>query len=120
MQIWMLQNLWFNKNDPGIFFSLLKRILASEDRYFIEYFDCNKGTDAEGNKPKTKWVSDHRGFTKNGGPYFWIHMNYACPNCVHYPHDKCCKSVPEGQFCHADSVDMADDPDVSRQLYYNV
>ena len=118
----MLQNLWFNKNDPGIFFSLLKRILASEDRYFIEYFDCNKGTDAEGNKPKTKWVIDHRGFTKNGGPYFWIHMSYACPNCIHITNDlptngntdqECCRSVPEGQYCHADSVDFADDPDVS-------
>ena len=64
------------------------------------------------------WVSDHRNFTKNGGPYFWIHMNYACPNCIHYPDNDCCTNVPEGQYCHADSVDMADDPDVSRQLYY--
>ena len=63
------------------------RILASEDRYFIEYFDCNKGTDAMGNKPKTRWVIDYRGFTENGGPFFWIHMNNACPNCVEYPDD---------------------------------
>ena len=57
------------------------------------------------------WVPDHRGFTENGGPHFWIHLNYACPNCNKEPWDKdpCCQNVPEGQFCHADSVDIADD-----------
>ena len=100
------------ENDPEILLFFSKRILASEDRYFIQWYDCHKGTDAEGNKPKTMWVSDHRDWTKNGGPYFWIHLNYACVNCVHYPNNDCCKNVPEGQYCHADSVDIADDPDV--------
>ena len=58
------------------------------------------------------WVPDHRGFTENGGPHFWIHLNYACPNCIVDPDHYCCKNVPEGQFCQADSVDIADDPSV--------
>ena len=61
------------------------------------------------------WVPDHRGFTENGGPHFWIHLNYACPNCIKEPWNQnsesntanpCCENVPEGQFCHADSVDI--------------
>ena len=59
------------------------------------------------------WVPDHRGFTENDGPYFWIHLNYACPNCHTNKNDYCCQNVPEGQFCHADSVDIADDPNVN-------
>ena len=101
------------QNDAEIYLFIPKRILASEDRHYIQWYDCHKGTDAEGNKPKTMWVSDHRNFTKNGGPYFWIHLNYACPNCIHYPYSECCRNVPEGQYCQADSVDIADDPDVS-------
>ena len=63
------------------------------------------------------WVPDHRGFTENGGPHFWIHLNYACPNCNPFqwnfdPDNACCKNVPEGQSCVADSVDIADDPNV--------
>ena len=61
------------------------------------------------------WVPDHRGFTENDGPFFWIHLNYACPNCVWEPGNNCCKNVPEGQFCKADSVDIADDPNVRTQ-----
>ena len=34
---------------------------------------------------KTRWVIDYRGYTENGGPFFWIHENYACPNCLEYP-----------------------------------
>ena len=89
------------------------RILASKDRDYISWYDCIKGKDAEGNKPKTMWVPDHRGFTENDGPYFWIHLNYACPNCHTNKNDYCCQNVPEGQFCHADSVDIADDPNVN-------
>ena len=47
-------------------------------------------------------------------------MNYACPNCIHYPDTECCKNVPEGQYCHADSVDIADDPDVSTKNSYQI
>ena len=43
----------------------------------------------------------------------WIHENYRCPNCFTTPDNQCCKNVPAGQFCKADSVDFKDDQNVS-------
>ena len=51
--------------------------------------------------------------TYNGGPVHWIHENYRCPNCYTTPENHCCKNVPDGQFCKADSVDLKDDLHVS-------
>ncbi len=33
------------------------------------------------------------------------------------PDDKCCKDVPEGQACLADSNDIEDDPDVNSPVH---
>ena len=33
------------------------------------------------------------------------------------PDDKCCKDVPEGQACLADSDDIEDDPDVNSRVH---
>ena len=97
----------------------LSRLLASTDRYYITGNACAKLTDAEENISKTKWVTDNRYLTKNGGPYFYIHLNYACPNCNFKKQQKnnpCCKNVPQGQFCQADSVNIEDDPNVNRNI----
>ena len=78
--------------------------------------DCTKITDAEGNVPKTRWITRVRRETHNGGPAHWIHENYQCPNCaqeVEMAENSCCQNVPKGQFCHSDSPTIETDPDVS-------
>ena len=50
--------------------------------------------------------------TKNGGPVHWIHENYQCPNCKNPSSNTCCQNT-NGGYCKADSVSMADDPDVN-------
>ena len=44
--------------------------------------------------------------TKNGGPVQWIHENYACPNCVRSPDDRCCNNIndPSVNFCTPDAT----------------
>ena len=78
---------------------------------------------------RTRWLAHTRKCTKRGGPVFWIHENYVCPDCnlvniadlllrpcstyVCFKasirenfgeggEGHCCKDVPEGQFCNAD------------------
>ena len=81
---------------------------------------------------RTRWLAHTRKCTKRGGPIFWIHENYVCPDCnlvtsaffietdMRNTHcvwrrntsfkasiregaeGYCCKDVPEGQFCNAD------------------
>ena len=58
--------------------------------------------------------------TFNGGPVHWIHENYVCPNCVKSPDNGCCKNVPEGQFCKADTINIEEDPNVSTYLRLRV
>merc|ERR1719189_2095602 len=50
--------------------------------------------------------------TKNGGPVHWIHENYQCPNCQDPSSNTCCQNT-NGGYCKADSVSMADDPDIN-------
>ena len=56
--------------------------------------------------------------TKNGGPVHWIHNNYACPNCVKNPDNKCCQDVPEGHFCKPDSYNIEQDNDVTTSIWF--
>jgi len=76
---------------------------------------CDKVGDAFGNIPKTRWLAHTRMCTKRGGPIFWIHENHVCPDCnvaSIKDNNKCCKDVPEGQFCKADRAGP-NDPDTS-------
>ena len=108
--------------------ALLFRNIVREDRYaFDDETDltCAPITDAEGRKPKTRWIANVRVQTENGGPVFWVHENYRCPNCAtrwsEYRdsqwkdglYDECCDEAPEGYFCRPDSVDLDEDDDVS-------
>ena len=87
--------------------------IVREDRYPFWDNVCTKVTDAEGNKPKTRWVTTIWRNTPGLGPVQWIHQNYVCPNCVEEVDDPCCQNVPSGNFCNADSVDISTDSDVN-------
>ena len=50
----------------------------------------------------------------------WIHNNYACPNCVAHPDNKCCQNVPEGHFCKPDSYNIEQDNDVIMYLSISI
>merc|ERR1719450_424633 len=78
---------------------------------------CNKVGDPWGNIPETRWLAHTRKCTKRGGPIFWIHENYVCPDCNlasirEGSEGYCCKDVPEGQFCNADRAGP-NEPDTS-------
>jgi len=82
---------------------------------------CNKVGDAFGNIPRTRWLAHTRMCTKRGGPVFWIHENLVCPDCTRddiRENDKCCRDVPEGQFCKADRAGP-EDPDTSKWSPFN-
>ena len=60
--------------------------------------------------------------TVGGGPVHWIKENYQCPNCFKDKENSCCKNKEQGNFCKADSVDMAQDNNVETFLntYYSL
>ena len=103
------------------------RNIVREDRYAFDDEDdltCSPITDAEGRKPKTRWVTNVRVQTENGGPVFWVHENYRCPNCAtrgslerdaqwRDNYNQCCDEAPEGYFCKPDSPDIDEDDDAS-------
>ena len=90
---------------------------------------CTPVTDAT-NQPfsHTRWLTSARGQTKNGGPTFWIHENYRCPNCGSADRRKkdkqwkdedwvqCCDNKPSNHFCTPDSAHggMEHDDDVHK------
>ena len=89
--------------------------IVLEDRYAFDDESCTLLGDAEGRKPKTRWLARVREKTKNGGPVAWIHENYRGPNCVtkslaekdgQFDYENCCN----GQSMVADSDLMEDDP----------
>ena len=92
--------------------------IVREPKVAIEDAQCNHLTDAEGNVPETRWVVHVRGDTYNGGPVHWIHENYRCPNCFTNPDNGCCKNVPAGNQCKADSLDFEDDPNVGTLVLF--
>ena len=73
---------------------------------------------------QTRWLTSARGQTKNGGPTFWIHENYRCPNCpsedrrmndLQWSQEEwaaCCDNKPADKFCKPDSDTMEQDDDV--------
>ena len=90
---------------------------------------CTPVTDATNHPAShTRWLTSARGQTKNGGPTFWIHENYRCPNCGSADRRKkdkqwkdedwvkCCDNKPEGHFCTPDSAQggMDQDDDVHK------
>ena len=80
---------------------------------------CTPVTDATNHPAShTRWLTSARGQTKNGGPTFWIHENYRCPNCFTNPDNGCCKNVPAGNQCKADSLDFKDDPNVGTLVLF--
>ena len=92
--------------------------IVLEDRYAFDDTSCVPLGDAEGRKPKTRWLARVREKTKNGGPVAWIHENYRGPNCVsksmaekdlQFDWDLCCN----GQEMVPDADLMEDDPDVN-------
>jgi len=87
---------------------------------------CTPVTDAEGRMTQTRWLTSARGQTKNGGPTFWIHENYRCPNCPSADRRmndlqwtteewaECCDNKPADKFCKPDSDTMEEDPDTHK------
>ena len=84
--------------------------IVLEDRYAFDDLDCNLLGDADGSKPKTRWLARVRQYTHNGGPVTWIHENFRGPNCKksekqlnnqNWSKEKCCDGdePKEGANC---------------------
>jgi len=107
----LFRYLWTTRGQASFNNHYYKNIVR-EPKYAFHDDDCTKITDAEGNKPQTRWVATIRKDTKNGGPVHWIHENYQCPNCNKDSENSCCQNT-QGGFCRADSVSIEDDQNVN-------
>jgi len=118
-QISMFPYTWTSKQ-TNLWTNDYYKMITDRPRWFFspEPGDaCNKVGDPWGNIPETRWLAHTRKCTKRGGPIFWIHENYACPDCNlasirEGAEGYCCKDVPEGQFCNADRAGP-NEPDTS-------
>ena len=84
------------------------KMITDDTRWYFNDNACTKVGDAYGNRPVRRWFANYRFVTHNKGPVWWISENYVCPNCVQSPNNKCCKNVPEGQFCTHDALNMTE------------
>ena len=86
------------------------KMITDERRWFFNDGSCTKVGDAYNNKPFRRWIAGARGDTENNGPVHWISENYVCPNCARSQdsEDKCCKNVPQGNFCVPDSLNRTE------------
>merc|ERR1719450_829633 len=118
-QISMFPYTWTSKQ-TNLWTNDYYKMITGRPRWFFSPEPgeaCNKVGDPWGNIPETRWLAHTRKCTKRGGPIFWIHENYVCPDCNlasirEGSEGYCCKDVPEGQFCNADRAGP-NEPDTS-------
>merc|ERR1711962_1347562 len=118
-QISMFPYTWTSKQ-TNLWTNDYYKMMTGRPRWFFSPEPgeaCNKVGDPWGNIPETRWLAHTRKCTKRGGPVFWIHENYVCPDCNlasvrEGGEGHCCKDVPEGQFCNADRAGP-NEPDTS-------
>lgn len=72
----------------GYYRNIAKKDDWQYDTLLMHEPTCARGTvgNAEGERPKARWVTHTRGDTRTGGPVQWIQEKLVCPLCSHLQH----------------------------------